>query len=97
VKDKLRALVRLAEIDASARHLEEQISGIPIELEQRRQAVAALEALVGGQKTEMDEAEALRQAQQEDLKQRSDMLARSRAKSAKARNMREADAAEREL
>lgn len=97
MKDKLRALVRLAEIDASARHIDDQLTGIPIELEERRAAVAMLEELVGGQKTEMDAAEALRSAQEEDLKTRSDMLARSRAKSAKARNMREAEAAEREL
>lgn len=97
MQDKLRALVRLAEIDASARHLDEQLSGIPQELDERRAAVKSLEVLVGGQKTQMDEAEALLTQQQADLKTRSDMLARSRAKSAKARNMREADAAEREL
>ena len=97
MKDKLRALVRLAEIDASARHIEEQLRGIPEELEERRHAVSALEALVGGQKGQMDEAAKLLAQQEEELKMRSDLLARSKAKSAKARNMREAEAAEREL
>lgn len=97
MKDKLRALVRLAEIDASARHIEEQLKGIPEELEERRQAVQALEALVGGQKGQMDEAETLLAQQEEELKMRSGLLARSKAKGAKARNMREAQAAEREL
>ena len=97
VRARLRALVRLAEIDASARHLEEQLHGIPAELEERRAAVTALENLVGGQKTQMDEAVTLLAAQQEELKMRNDLLSRSRAKSAKARNMREAEAAEREL
>jgi len=97
VKDKLRALVSLAEIDASARHIEEQLEGIPLELEERRQAVGELEALVGGQGEQMQAAEALLKEQEGDLKLRSDMLSRSRAKSAKARNMREAEAAEREL
>jgi len=97
VQDKLKALVKLAEIDASARHIEELLEGIPVELEERRQAVQSLETLVGGQKQQMDEATALLEAQVDDLKMRSDMLARSKAKSAKARNMREAEAAEREL
>ncbi|MCB9593583.1 MAG: hypothetical protein H6719_12690 [Sandaracinaceae bacterium] len=97
MQDKLKAFVKLAEIDASARHLEEQLEGIPVELEERRVAVEALEQLVHSQKREMDEAEALMTAQDEDLKLRSDMLSRSKAKGAKARNMREAEAAEREL
>ena len=97
VKDNLRALVKLAEIDASARHIEEQLEGIPKELEERRKAVQELEALVGGQGAQMEAAEALLKEQEGDLKLRSDMLSRSRAKSAKARNMREAEAAEREL
>lgn len=97
VQEQLKAFVKLAEIDASARHLEEQLEGIPLELEERRTAVSALEQLVMSQKREMDEAEALINAQDEDLKTRSDMLSRSKAKGAKARNMREAEAAEREL
>lgn len=97
MQDKLRALVRLAEIDASARHIEEQLRGIPEELEERRHAVQALEGLVGGQKEQMDEAERLLAQQEEELKMRSDLLAKSKAKSAKARNLREAEAADREL
>ncbi len=97
VKDNLRALVKLAEIDASARHIEEQLEGIPKELEERRRAVEELEALVGGQGAQMEAAEALLKEQQGDLKLRSDMLSRSRAKSAKARREKEVLAAEREL
>ncbi len=97
MQDKLRALVRLAEIDNSARDTDEQLRGIPEELEERRAAVQALEALVGGQRGQLEEAKALLESQIEDLKLRNDMLARARAKSAKARNMREAQMAEREL
>ncbi len=97
MKQQLKAFVKLAEIDAASRHVEEQLEGIPLELEERRIAMQALEQLVGSQKREMDEAEALMSAQDEDLKLRADMLSRSKAKGAKARNMREAEAAEREL
>ena len=97
MQDQLKAFVKLAEIDRGARHLEEQLEGIPAELEERRLAVSALEQLVLGQKREMDDAAALISAQDEDLKLRADMLSRSKQKGAKARNMREAEAAEREL
>ncbi|MFK7988745.1 MAG: zinc ribbon domain-containing protein [Sandaracinaceae bacterium] len=97
MQEKLRALVRLAEIDASARHIEEQLRGIPEELEERRSAVASLEGLLGGQKQQMDDAEALLVQQEEELRLRSNLLAQSKAKSAKARNMREVEASQREL
>jgi uncharacterized protein len=97
VQDKLRALVRLAQIDGAARGIDEQLEGIPRELEDRRAAVRALEALVSGQRTQASQAETLLAEQENEVRSRSDMLARSKAKSAKARNMREAEAAEREL
>ncbi|MGF1466511.1 MAG: zinc ribbon domain-containing protein [Sandaracinaceae bacterium] len=97
MREELRALVHLSEIDASARDLEEQLEGIPDEIEERRHAMAALEQLVGAQKAQLDEAIALHEQQQLELKHRTDMLARSRAKGARARTAREADAAEREV
>ncbi|MCZ7683913.1 MAG: C4-type zinc ribbon domain-containing protein [Sandaracinaceae bacterium] len=97
MQDKLRALVRLAEIDASARGLDEQLEGIPRELEDRRGAVRALEALVAGQRGQAASAEKLLAQQDEEIKQRNDALARSKSKGAKARTMREAEASEREL
>lgn len=97
MQDKLRALVRLAEIDASAVGIEEQLEGIPRELEERRASVRALEALVTGQRAKIEGAEQLLKQQDEELKNRGDLLARSKAKGAKARTMREAEMAEREL
>jgi predicted nucleic acid-binding Zn-ribbon protein len=97
VQDKLRALIRLAKIDASAREIDDQLRGIPRELDDRRAAIRALEALVAGQGVQATEAEKLLTAHDEELKQRTEMLSKSKAKGAKARNMREADASEREL
>jgi predicted nucleic acid-binding Zn-ribbon protein len=97
VREKLMALVRLAEIDASARDLEDQIRGIPVELEERRAAMEALEELVGGQKLQLDEAIALQDQQAEEIRHRTELLARAKSKGAKARTMREAEAAEREV
>lgn len=97
MREQLRALIKLSEVDAGAHDLEQQLAGIPEELQERRRAVEALDGLVGAQRQQLDEAERLFQAQEEELKQRAAMLAAAKAKSAKARTMREAEAAEREL
>lgn len=97
VRDQLKALVNLAEIDSRAKDIDDRLKGIPLELEERRQGVRRLEDLVARQKAGILEAERLHTQQETDLTTRNDQLGKSRSKSAKARTMREAEAAEREL
>lgn len=97
MRDQLRALVKLAEIDSLAKDIDERLKGIPAELEERRQGVRRLEDLVARQKAGIAEAERLLTTQETDLTTRNDQLGKSRSKGAKARTMREAEAAEREL
>lgn len=97
MREQLRALIKLAEIDAQARGIDDRLKGIPAELDERRQAVRALEALVERQRATIAEAERLSSQQDADIASRNDGLSKAKAKSAKARTMREAEAAEREL
>jgi len=97
VRDQLKALVRLAEIDSLAKDIDDRLKGIPLELEERRLGVKRLEELVAKQKAGIAEAERLYAQQETDIASRNDQLGKSRSKSAKARTMREAEAAEREL
>lgn len=97
MRDQLKALVRLAEIDSLAKDIDDRLKGIPIELEERRLGVKRLEELVEKQKAGIAEAERLFSQQETDIASRNDQLGKSRSKSAKARTMREAEAAEREL
>ena len=97
LRDQLRALVKLAEIDSRARGIDEQLEGIPAELDERRGAVRALESLVEKQRGVVKEAEALLAQQDADISSRNEALSRAKSKGAKARTMREAEAAEREL
>lgn len=97
MREQLRALVKLSEIDAQARGIDARLSGIPAELEERRNAVRALEALVERQRAAIVEAERLLASQDADILARNDALSKAKAKSAKARTMREAEASEREL
>jgi hypothetical protein len=97
LREQLRALVKVAEIDAKARGIEEQLKAIPSELEERRAALRALEALVERQRSAIAEAERLLAEQDADLAVRNDLLAKAKAKSARAKSLREVEAAEREL
>lgn len=97
MRDQLKALVRLAEIDSLAKDIDDRLKGIPLELEERRAGVKRIEDLVARQKAGIAEAERLFTQQETDISTRNDQLGKSRSKSAKARTMREAEAAEREL
>lgn len=97
MREQLRALVKLAEIDSLARGIDDRLKGIPAELDERRAAVRALESLVERQRSTITEAERLLAQQDNDIASRNEGLSKAKAKSAKARTMREAEAAEREL
>ena len=97
MQDQLSALIKLAEIDSSARDIDDRIAAIPAEIEGRKSALSQLEQLVGSQRAKLEEAETLLHTHEKDLEERAHSLARAKMKGAKARNMKEADAAEREL
>ena len=97
MRDQLKALVRLSEIDSLAKDIDDRLKGIPLELEERRLGVKRLEELVERQKAGIAEAQRLFTQQEIDIGARNDQLGKSRSKSAKARTQREAEAAEREL
>ena len=97
MRDQLRALVKLAEIDDSARELERELEEIPAHVEEMRADLARLDAMLEQERRELADAEQLRDAQLEQVAQSTDALSRAKAKGAKARNAREVDAAEREM
>jgi predicted nucleic acid-binding Zn-ribbon protein len=97
VIEQLAALAGIAEIDAEALRTENELKEIPQRLAELSADVNRLGEMLEAERTEVREAEALLQAQDEELQNQSQALAKSKAKSARARNMREADAVEREL
>lgn len=97
MREQLRALVKLAEIDAKARSIDDRLKGLPVELEEQRGAVRRLEDLVSRQRASLAEAERLLGVQEQDVAARNENLSKAKSKGAKAKNAREAEAAEREL
>lgn len=95
--EELVALAKLAEIDAQALSAETQLSELPTRMAELDTDVKRLGELLESERQELAEADSLLEAQDAEIQGASQSLARSKAKSARARNMREADAVEREL
>jgi predicted nucleic acid-binding Zn-ribbon protein len=97
VIEQLAALAKIADIDAEGLRSQTELTEIPQRMAALEGDVARLGELLAAEKGEIEEADALLATQEDELQNQSQALARSKAKSARARNMREADAVEREL
>lgn len=95
--DELVALAKLADVDAQALSTDTELAEIPARIAELDADVKRLGELLAAEKQELSEADALLAAQDGELSGQGQALARSKAKGARARNAREADAVEREL
>lgn len=91
------ALAKIADIDADALRTENELREIPARIEALQGDVKKLGELLTAEKQSLADADRLLAAQDEELSNQNQALARSKQKGARARNMREADAVEREL
>lgn len=97
MRDELTSLIRLAELDASARDLDEELAKIPDTLGDMRANVEKLEALLARERDQLNEARTLQQQQQAQIEESQEALTKARGKTTQATNAREADAARREV
>lgn len=97
MREELVALAKLAEMDDSARDIDAELKQIPQQLEELRASVQMLESLLAQEREQLAQAEALKAQQAAELKERGEGLQRARKKVAQATNIREANAAEREV
>ena len=95
--EQLAALAKIADIDSEALRSDLELKEIPERIAELESDVKRLGELLDAERNELKEADSLLQAQEEELQNQSQALARSKAKGARARNMRETDAVEREL
>jgi predicted nucleic acid-binding Zn-ribbon protein len=95
--EQLVALAKIADIDAEALRTETELRDIPARIEALQGDVKKLGELLAAEKNNLADADRLLTAADGELKNQNDALAKSKQKGAKARNMREADAVEREL
>ncbi|MDB4989375.1 MAG: hypothetical protein JWN04_4553, partial [Myxococcaceae bacterium] len=90
-------LAKLGRIDASTHELDRELRDIPKEVDQLRESVSLLEGLLARERSQLEEAQKLREQQESLLKDAADGVSKAKAKSVKAKNAREVEAVEREL
>lgn len=95
--EALQALAQVAQIDSEALRTEQELQEIPARLGELLGDVKRLNDLLESERQQLAEADSLVAAQDEEIHNSNQALAKSKAKGAHARNMREADAVEREL
>ena len=95
--EQLAALAKIADIDAEALKAETELREIPARMDSLRDDVKKLGELLAAERHEVADADRLLAQQEEELNNQNQSLAKSKAKGARARNLRETDAVEREL
>ncbi|MFT5355976.1 MAG: putative nucleic acid-binding Zn-ribbon protein [Polyangiales bacterium] len=95
--EELRAFAKLAEMDGAARAYERELKELPERLESMRHDLSILESLLGAERAQLAQARSIREERGLDLKLKVEALQKAKAKGSQARNLREVDAAEREV
>lgn len=95
--DELRSFAKLADMDGAAREYERELRELPERLEGMRQDLAILQSLLDAEQQQLEQAKSIRDERGLDLKLKVEALQRAKAKGSQARNLREVDAAEREV
>ncbi len=97
MRDKLRALARLAKMDEAARAIESELTELPKRLEALRADVRRLAERLEKERADLQEVERMRASHEQELETRREQLAQARAKVNRSRTAREAEAADREV
>lgn len=97
VLEELRAFAKLAMMDGEASGYDRELRDLPERVEALRRDVQLLEGMLAQERALLAEAETIREERTLDLKVRVEALQRAKQKGSQARNLREVDAAEREV
>jgi uncharacterized protein len=97
VREQLRALAKLSDIDAAATEFDIELRQIPEHIEEMRADLKRLEGFLAKEQEQLVEAQQLKKAQEQEIADRAEAISRGKIKGAKARTPKEADAAEREV
>lgn len=97
MRDVLTALAKLWKIDEAAKGYDEELRSLPAKMEAMRSDVRMLESLLTSERAQVEQADALTASRISELQERREALARAKSKAARARNLKEADAVDREI
>ncbi len=95
--EELRAFAKLTEMDGSARAFERELKELPEHIENLGRDVGVLHTMLETERSQLEQAKGIRDERGLDLKLKLEALQKAKAKGSQARNLREVDAAEREV
>jgi len=97
LRDQLKLLEELQRHDARLQELEGVMKDLPQKLTAAENAILELEKLLARERGELLESEAFRKSQEDDQREAEQQLSRAKAKLSQVKNLRESNAAQREL
>ena len=97
MRDQLKLLEELQRHDAELIELESLCKALPERVQKVEAAIAALDQLLSEKRLELADTETFRKSQEQDKKDAAEQLSRAKAKSSQVRNLKEGNAASREL
>lgn len=97
MRDQLKLLEELQRHDARLQELEALSRALPQKLAAAQSAIAELEKLLARERAEFQDTEAFRKSQEDEQKDATEQLNRAKAKLSQVKNLKESNAAQREL
>lgn len=97
MRDQLKLLEELQRYDAELLECDKLSKVLPAQVQQVERAIAELDRLLGSKRRELSDTESFRQEQEQEKKSAADALTRAKAKSSQVRNLKEQNAALREV
>ena len=97
MRDQLKLLEELQRHDARLQELEALTRSLPQKLSAAQNGIAELEKLLARERAEFQDTEAFRKSQEDEQKDTNEQLSRAKAKLSQVKNLKESNAAQREL
>jgi predicted nucleic acid-binding Zn-ribbon protein len=97
LRDQLKLLEELQRHDARLQELESVMKSLPEKLRAAENALAELEKLLAKERDELLDTEAFRKSQEDDQRDAEQLLNRAKSKLSQVKNLREANAVQREV
>jgi predicted nucleic acid-binding Zn-ribbon protein len=97
LRDQLKLLEELQRHDARLQELESVMKSLPEKLRAAENALAELEKLLARERDELLDTEAFRKSQEDDQRDAEQLLNRAKSKLSQVKNLREANAVQREV
>lgn len=97
MRDQLKLLEELQRHDAQLQELEGVMKALPQKLTAAENAILELEKLLERENSELQDTEAFRKGQEEEQREAEQQLSRAKSKLSQVKNLRESNAAQREV